>query len=61
MMAVRLACPRIPAGGVGLAIRARMTRSASCRRRASKQSGRHHSAASWRPAGYPVGTAGTGP
>jgi hypothetical protein len=26
-MAARLVCPRIPAGGVGLAIRARMTRS----------------------------------
>jgi len=26
-MAARLASPRIPAGGVGLAIRARMTRS----------------------------------
>ena len=33
-MAARLAGPRIPAGGVGLAIRARMTRPASCRRRA---------------------------
>ena len=33
-MAARLAGPRIPPGGVGLAIRARMTRSASCRRRA---------------------------
>jgi hypothetical protein len=36
-MAARLACPRIPAGGVGLAIRARMTRSLI---------GRHYSAAS---------------
>ena len=32
---------RFPPGGVGLAIRARMTRSASCRRHAGKQSGRH--------------------
>ena len=40
MMAARLAGPRIPAGGVGLAIRARTTRSASCRRRARKQSQR---------------------
>jgi hypothetical protein len=46
-MAARPAGSRIPAGGVGLAIRARMTRSASCRRRARKQSGRHYSAASW--------------
>src|SRR5437016_14586337 len=46
-MAARLAGPRIPPDGVGLAIRARMTRSASCRRRARKQSGRHYSAASW--------------
>jgi hypothetical protein len=45
-MAARLAGPRIPADGVGLAIQARMTRSASCRGRARKQSGRHHSAAS---------------
>ena len=37
-MAARLACPRIPAGGVGLAIQARMTRSLI---------GRHYSAASW--------------
>src|SRR6266487_6227356 len=46
-MAARLAGPRIPAGGVGLAIRAWMTRSAWCRRRARKQSGRHDPAASW--------------
>src|SRR2546430_13618427 len=38
-MAARLACPRIPPGGVGLAIRARMTRSASCRRRAGNTTG----------------------
>ena len=44
-MAARLAAPRVQAGGVGLAIRARMTRSASCRRRARKQIGRHYSAA----------------
>ena len=36
MMAARLACPRIPPGGVGLAILARMTHSLT---------GRHHSAA----------------
>jgi len=45
-MAARLAGPRITPGGVGLAIRARMTRCASCRRRAGEQSGRHDSAAS---------------
>ena len=46
-MAARLARPRIPPGGVGLAIRARMTRSASAEAR-QKHSGRHYSAASWR-------------